>query len=66
MLQAFHDQAADFGGRDIVLAHGFELANDTGDHALDVFGLDLALAQGGVDGALQLVAVEGEALAPIS
>ena len=60
-LQPLHHQFADPLARDVALALALELAHDAVDHALDPLGLDRALAQGDLDRAHELVAVEGRA-----
>src|SRR5476651_2087510 len=42
--ESLHDELADDGRLYLVLAHAFEAAHDTRDHAVDPLGLDRALA----------------------
>src|SRR5689334_2683208 len=60
--QGLHHEAADHVAGDLGLARALELSDDGVDHALDAVGLDRPLAQGNVDRARELVAVEGLAL----
>src|SRR5258707_1155644 len=53
-----HHDLADGFGRNLCLAAAFELADDGGNHLLDPLGIDLALAQGDLQRAHQLVSVE--------
>src|SRR6186713_2007616 len=59
--QPFHDEMADLLGADVALAAALQLAHDAVHHPLDSFRVDSALAQRHLDGAHQLVAVEGHA-----
>src|SRR5262245_11481987 len=58
--QPFHDEIADSLCGDIGFAGAFELADDRRHHALDPVGIDRPLAQRDLDGAHQLVAIEGD------
>src|SRR4029077_21201785 len=60
--ERLHDEAADDVTRDLALAGALELTHHRVDDALDLLGLDRALAQGDVDGAGELVALERLAL----
>ena len=62
-LQALHHQFADLRALDLALAGALELAHDAIDHALDALRIDRALAQGDLQRAHQLVAIEGHAAA---
>src|SRR5258707_979521 len=57
-----HDETADDVSRDLALARALELADHRVDDALDALAFDRALAQGAVDRARELVAVERLAL----
>src|SRR5437899_3558597 len=59
--QAFHDEVADLLGGDVALAAALELAHDAVHHAFDPFRVDGAFAERDLDGAHQLVAIEGHA-----
>src|SRR5437762_2497866 len=58
-LQRFHDEAADLARGDLGFPRALELAHDAGHRALDPLGVDIAFARRDLDGAHQLVAVEG-------
>jgi hypothetical protein len=60
-LQRLHDHLADDVGRQLGLAHAFQLAHDARDHPLDPVGIDRPLADGDGDRADQLLAVERRA-----
>src|SRR3954452_4064580 len=60
--QRLHHEAADDIARNLALARALELEHHRVDHALDLLGLDRALAQGDMDRARELVALEGLAL----
>src|SRR5258706_7771605 len=61
--QRLHHQLADHIRRYLILAHGFQAAHDAGNGAVYPFAFHGTLAQGVVDRALQLIAVEGLAAA---
>lgn len=63
--QAVHDEFADHARRDVAFARAFQPTHDAVDHALDALGFDGALAQRQIEGAGQLIAVEGRACAAL-
>ena len=58
LLQAFHNQFANFIGANIALALAFKLSDNAGDHTFQLVRIDVPFAGGSVDGLGELVPVE--------